>query len=202
MYFHLLKYLSLSCAHYIARQEIWLDDVEITCILTEVRWIVMFRAFYAYVSQERHHIARDVSINALSVGYDINVIEFLECAGARRVHRTYDGSSEMRQLLENINALTRGELVQSTGKKNHFLWRCYNTLRKRSLTARDFSVVAKSIQLISAIIKIRMRCVKIFTASNICSIGRLLSYLSVARVFVYLCIFFRHLVCNCKEENQ
>jgi len=77
----------------------------------------MFRAFKAYILQERHHVARGIPINALSIGHDVNVIEFLKCARAGRVHRAYDGSPEMCQPLENIDALGRGELVQPAEKK-------------------------------------------------------------------------------------
>jgi len=81
----------------------------------------MFRAFYAYALQERHHVVRGTPISALSIGNNINVIEFLKYARAGRVHRAYDGPPEMRQTLENIDALGRGELVQSAEKKDLFL---------------------------------------------------------------------------------
>ena len=82
----------------------------------------MFRAFYAYVLQERYQVVRGTPISALSIGDNVNVIQFLKCARARRVHRAYDGPSEMRQALKNIDTLGRGEPIQSTGKKDFLLW--------------------------------------------------------------------------------
>jgi len=88
----------------------------------------MFWTFKAYILQERHHVAPGISINALSIGHDVNVIELLKCARAGRVYRAHDGSPEMRQALENIDALGRGELVQSAGKKD-FLLQCFYDTR-------------------------------------------------------------------------
>jgi len=84
----------------------------------------MFWAFKAYILQERHHVVRGISINTLSIGHDVNVIELLKYARAGRVYRAHDCSPKMCQPLENVDALGRGELVQSAEKKD-FLLQCF-----------------------------------------------------------------------------
>jgi len=91
----------------------------------------MFWAFKAYILQEWHYVVRGISINALSIGHDVNVIELLKCARAGRMYRAHDGSPEMRQPLENIDTLGRGELVQSAGKKDFLLQYFYDTSTPR-----------------------------------------------------------------------
>lgn len=73
----------------------------------------MFRAFQAYVSQERHQVTRSIPVNAFSEAHYVDVIELFKYPRARRVHRAHDSPPEVRQPFENIDAVDRGEIVQS-----------------------------------------------------------------------------------------
>lgn len=152
----------------------------------------MFRAFQVYVSQERHHVARGVPVNALSVGYDVDVIEFLKHARARRVHRAHHGAPEMRQLLENVYTLGRGDLIQPPGKEKKEILFCdafamtvclprvvvFPRATPSSLKAHDYDFT---------ISKVRKRCVKTFAASKYLIYRTFtIKYFSFMRVSVYL----------------